>query len=236
MNHPTLHHAWLLHKRPYKERSVIAEFLVQGHGRIAMVVQGARHQKSRHAANLQPFYRLLVSWRGRGELKTLVNLECDQLLFLTGERLYCGFYINELLMRSMIPGQRLDGISHRYQHALLALSGDEPLTSVLRSFELDLLSLAGYEPPLLWDCEGEPLAENGYYRFDPEDGLMPVVVHNDRIPLDVYPAPMLRALARHDYNNPDFQHSYKRFIRQAMHALIGDRPLRSRALFAKRPY
>lgn len=82
MSDQDFHKAWLLHQRPFKERSVIARFLVEGNGIVAMVVHGVRQSRSRLAASLQPFHRVLVRWRGRGELKTLVDLELDQHTFL----------------------------------------------------------------------------------------------------------------------------------------------------------
>ena len=115
------HCAWLLHRRPYKERSIIAELLVEPIGRVAVVVRGVRTARSKYAAVLQPFHQLLVQFKGRGELKNLISAETTQLTFLSGERLYCGFYLNELLMRSMIHGQPLEGIT-LYQQALLQLN------------------------------------------------------------------------------------------------------------------
>nr|WP_306671049.1 DNA repair protein RecO [Endozoicomonas sp. SESOKO1] len=226
----------MLHRRSYKERSVIAEFLVEGHGRMAMVVRGVRQSKSRLASLLQPFHQVLVRWKGRGELKTLVDLELDRFTFLTGERLYCGFYANELLMRSMIPGQPVDGVTDLYRDTLAHLNQNAPLEPLLRSFELDLLELCGYAPPLDWDAlSGDPLKDGMVYRFEPGHGLVPTngrIGHHDR-PF-CYPAALLKALSARDFGNADFYPGFKRFTRQAMNPLIGDRPLQSRMLFTNR--
>ncbi|USE39070.1 DNA repair protein RecO [Endozoicomonas sp. SCSIO W0465] len=228
------HKAWLLHRRSYKERSVIAEFLVEGHGRVAMVVRGVRQSKSRLASLLQPFHRVLVRWKGRGELKTLVDLELDRFTFLTGERLYCGFYANELLMRSMIPGQLVDGVTDLYRETLAHLYQSAPLEPLLRSFELDLLELCGYAPSLNRDAlSGAPLKEGMVYRFEPEHGLIPTrgqIAHYER-PF-CYTAELLKALSVRDFSNTDFYSGFKRFTRQAMKPLIGERPMQSRMLFA----
>lgn len=229
------HKAWLLHRRSYKERSVIAEFLVEGYGRVAMVVRGVRQSRSRLAAILQPFHRVLVRWKGRGELKTLVDLELDQLSFLAGERLYCGFYANELLLRSMIPGQPVDGVTDLYQATLVHLQLNSPLEPLLRSFELDLLEICGYAPSLDWDAvNGTPLTEGLVYRFVPEHGLIPAgtaISHQGQ--LFCYSAELLKALSVRDFSNPDYYPGFKRLTRQAMRSLIGDRPLKSKMLFNK---
>ncbi|WBA83638.1 DNA repair protein RecO [Endozoicomonas sp. GU-1] len=230
------HKAWLLHRRSYKERSVIAEFLVAGHGRVAIVVRGVRQSKSRLASLLQPFHQVLVRWKGRSELKTLVDLELDRFTFLTGERLYCGFYANELLMRSMIPGQLVDGVTDLYRDLLAHLHQNVPLEPLLRSFELDLLELCGYAPPLDWDVfSGAPLKEGMVYRFEPEHGLVPThgqVSYHERA--FCYTTELLQALSARDFTNADFYPGFKRFTRQAMKPLIGDRPMQSRMLFTSR--
>lgn len=230
MNDPDFHKAWLLHQRPYKERSVIARFLVAGHGIVAMVVRGVRQPRSRLAALLQPFHRVLVRWRGRGELKTLVDLEPDRHTLLTGERLYCGFYVNELLLRAMIPGQLVDGVTALYQSTLLELQQHTPLEPLLRAFELDLLELCGYAPPLTWEAvNGDALQDGAWYRFVPGRGL---ILAGERAGRFCYPAELLRALAERDFTNPAYYPGYKQLLRQAMATLIGERPLQSRMLFA----
>lgn len=236
MNGSEFHKAWLLHRRSYKERSVIAEFLVEGYGRVAMVVRGVRQPRSRYSSLLQPFHHLMVRWKGRGELKTLIDLEPDRHAFLSGERLYCGFYINELLMRSMIPGQHVDGVTDLYQDMLSNLSISSPIEPMLRSFELSLLELCGYAPSLDWDAaNGAPLIEGTLYRFESEHGLVPTHGHigqNEK--RGCYTAELLKALSIRDFSNPDLYPDFKRFTRQAMKPLIGDRPLQSRMLFTNR--
>ena len=234
MNDPDFHQAWLLHRRPYKERSVIARFLVAGHGVVAVVAQGVRHSRSRLAPSLQPFHRLLLRWRGRGELKTLTDLELDQHVFLTGERLYCGFYINELLLRAILPGQFVEGVAPLYQATLNELQQNTPLEPLLRSFELDLLELSGYAPPLTWEAiHGHALQDGALYRFVPGQGLILAGENQQAVPF-CYSTELLRALAERDFTNPEYYPGFKRLLRQAMVTLIGERPLQSRMLFVRK--
>ena len=198
---------------------------------MAMVVHGVRQNRSRLAASLQPFHQVLVRWRGRGELKSLVALEPEQHTFLTGERLYCGFYINELLLRAMVPGQLVEGVTELYQSTLLELQQNTPLEPLLRAFELDLLELCGYAPPLTWEINGNALQDGALYRFVPERGLIPV---GERVGRFCYPTQLLRALAERDFTNPEYYPGYKQLLRQAMTTLIGERPLQSRMLFARK--
>ena len=226
------HKAWLLHRRPYKERSVLADFLVEDFGRVSMVVRGGR--QSRCASALQPFNRLLLRWRGRGELKTAVGIELEQLTLLTGKRLYCGFYMNELLMRAIIPGQSVEGLPPLYCTALNHLQRDSPLEPLLRSFELDLLDICGYGPSLCWEAtKDEPLKDEKLYRYIPEHGLVAAPTNmSPREKVHCFSGKLIKALSKRDFSNTAYYPGFKRLSRQAMQPLIGDRPLKSRMLFS----
>ena len=230
-----LNKAWLLHSRPYKERSVIAEFLVEDHGRVAMVVRGVRQARSASASLLQPFNRVLVSWRGRGELKSLIQLEADTNIRLSGNALYCGFYINELLLRAMVQGQNLDGIGALYESVISRLAENYPVEPLLRTFELELLELAGYAPDLSRDQADKPLKAESIYHFVPEVGIRPLSgAVPESIQSSVFPAGLLQALIERDFSQPEYYSGFKRFTRLALRPLIGDRPLQSRTLFQRR--
>ena len=228
----TLTKAWLLHSRPYKERSVIAEFLVEDHGRIAMVVRGVRQARSANAALLQPFNRVLISWRGRGELKTLVQLEADTNIRLSGNALYCGFYVNELLLRAMVQGQNLEGVGTLYELVINRLAANYPVEPLLRTFELELLELAGYAPELNRDMTGVQVKSEGMYQLIPETGIRPVSgTVPENIRALVFSGEQLQALVHRDFSKPELYSGFKRFTRLALRPLIGDRPLQSRSLF-----
>src|SRR5512138_566209 len=96
----SLQPAYLLHRRPYRETSLLIEAFTAGSGRIALIAKGARGGRKGNAAILQPFQPLLISWTQRGEVGTLTAVEPrEQALALHGTTLFSGFYLNELLMR-----------------------------------------------------------------------------------------------------------------------------------------
>lgn len=229
--------AWLLHSRPYKERSVIAEFLVEDYGRMAMVVRGVRQAKSRNAPLLQPFTRVLLSWRGRSDLKTLVNIELSRSLRLSGQYLYCGFYVNELVMRAILPGQAVDGLSdglsELYEAVIEKLHAREPMEPVLRWFELELLELTGYLPDLGVDvATGQAVAADAVYRLLPEQGVQRLAADMP-VKADCFPGAVLQAMATRDFSVAEWLQYFKRFNRLALQSLIGEKPLQSRELFTR---
>ncbi|MRI34870.1 DNA repair protein RecO [Endozoicomonas sp. OPT23] len=226
----TLSAAWLLHSRPYKERSVIAEYLVKDHGRVAMVVQGVRKTRSRSAHLIQPFTSSLVSWRGRGELKSQTSSELSRSVQLTGKALYCGFYLNELMLRAVLPGQQLDGLFELYEWILDKLSQASQLEPVLRLFELELLEVTGYLPDLGHSAaDGVPLAADCFYRFSPNRGLLPV--YKNAATESCFSGALLLALANRDFSQPEYFQGYKQFTRRALLPLVGNKPFKSRELF-----
>jgi DNA repair protein RecO (recombination protein O) len=230
-----LHAAWMLHSRPYKERSVIAEFLVENHGRVAMVVRGVRQAKSRTAAMIQPFTRVLLSWSGRSELKTLKTMEPSSAMHLSGRSLYCGFYLNELLIRSVLPGQNLDGLFDLYEMVLEKLSEDVSIEPLLRLFEIELLELTGYAPSLQYDgASGDSIQPEGLYQFIQGQGFLPVYRPRDKDRSMYFPGQLLLALADRDFSQPVLYPGFKRYTRLALTPLVGGKPLKSRELFRTR--
>src|SRR5690606_13432265 len=92
--------AWLLHSRPFRETSLLLEFLTLEHGRVTAIALGARSIKGRLRLLLQPFVLLRISVTGKHELRNLQASEASAPgLLLQGERLFAGLYLNELLVR-----------------------------------------------------------------------------------------------------------------------------------------
>jgi len=154
--------AYVLHQRAYRDTSAIVELFTPEHGRIGVVARGIKRPKSPWRGLLQPFQPLLVSWRGRGELKTLADVEAQGMaLQLSSQPLVSGFYLNELLMRLVARFDAqltLFGCYDASLRALAVVQDDVALERVLRYFERDLLAALGYA--LVLDCEvetGRPL-------------------------------------------------------------------------------
>ena len=70
---PELRIAYLLHRRPFRNTSLMVECLVEGEGRFPLVARGGA--KGRLQGVLQPFQPLMISWSGKGEVKTLSKAE-----------------------------------------------------------------------------------------------------------------------------------------------------------------
>ena len=103
--------AYILHSRSFRETSLIVEAFTREYGRVAVVARGAKSARSRWRNVLQPFRPLLLSWNLKGDLGTLTA--ADQVASppaLQGQSLFCGLYLNELLMRLLHPTGKLQAL------------------------------------------------------------------------------------------------------------------------------
>jgi DNA repair protein RecO (recombination protein O) len=228
--------AFVLHTRPWRETSVLAELFTAEHGRIGAVARGVRRGRRGGASPLRPFVALRCLWRGRGELRTLTTVEPERPFVLVGDALFAGLYLNELLVRLLQREDAHPELFLAYARAVAALSGPAPpLEPVLRRFEFGLLEELGYGFPLDVDATGRPVRADARYRFEAEAGLVPGEgVEEGGLPARGFPGAALLALAAGDLEDPETRRVAKRLARQALAPHLGDRPLHARALFAGR--
>lgn len=221
--------AYVLHGRPFRETSIIVEAFTRGHGRVALVARGAKSARSRWRNILQPFRPLLLSWNQKTELGTLTA--ADQVASppaLQGQSLYCGIYVNELLMRLLHRGDPHVEVFERYRQVLAELAAEVSPQPVLRVFEKHLLEAIGYAMLLDRDISsGAEIKPHNWYAYKPDSG--PVLhsgpaegrlsgkallaLHTEQLPGDVLPE--LRML-----------------MRAVLRYHLGDKPLASLSLFS----
>lgn len=169
--------AVLLHRRPYRETSLLVETLSRAHGRVGLVARGARRAKGRWRGLLEPMQSLRLSWSGRGELYTLTGAEAaGGHRNLAGDCLYAGFYAIELVLRTLAREDPHPGLFDSLETLLDRLARVTDPALALRLFERDLLAEIGYALPLAAEpATGAPLspdADYDYYAADSSTGLV----------------------------------------------------------------
>ena len=232
MDVPSVSLAWVLHYRPYKETSVIADLLTAESGKVSVVASGIRQQnrKGRPRTPLQPFTQLQVSWRGRSELKKLTQADLDRVVTLKGKHLFCGMYANELLMRLLQPHMPVEGVWELYDWLLSGLASEQPIEPHLRLFEKTLLDQLGYALPLTTEGNSNnPINADKYYQFSASKGFIPVANDSEQL---VFSGQLLIAYA-HNHIKPEMLSALKYLNRMALAPLLGNKPLNSRSLFKK---
>lgn len=231
IRHNALSEAYVLHARKYRDTSLILELLTLDEGRISAVARGVRSRNSKVAGHLQPFNRFLVSWFGRGDLKTVKSMDFP---FSSrephGQSLLLGLYVNELLVRLLGKHDAAPGIFHAYGTLLEAMTSNVDLQPILRRFELMLLRELGYG--ITFEVEagtGEPVSADGLYRYAPDDGFHRVSEPGSAY--RVYRGEQLLRIMDGDFDDAEVNACARHVIRRSFANLLGPRELKSRELF-----
>lgn len=171
--------AYVLHHWDWSESSLILDLFTREQGRVVVAAKGAKRPYSQLRPVLLPFQRLHVQL-GRlsegAEVHTLRSAEWagGATAILSGEALFAGFYLNELLMKLLGRHDAHPVLFDAYAATLPVLAGGDDAESqaALRAFELVLLKEAGLLPDLARvTATLEPLRREHGYALLPEAGV-----------------------------------------------------------------
>jgi DNA repair protein RecO (recombination protein O) len=237
---------YVLHRKPYRENSQIVDLFCEKQGRFS-----ALYRVNKKNPPLQPFTPYQIQFSGRGNLKYCQYVEANYSSlselkghFLKGRNLYCGFYLNELIMRLTWQGEPQAELFNVYQQTLqglLQLDNDQQTEPFLRRFEFHLLSILGYQYNWQQDCECQDIQPEQYYNFDPHAGFKVIHAQAYGIPIPTsrmninagFPGDAILAIAADDWGHALSWQVAKQVARLALQPLLGDKPLTSRTLFQR---
>lgn len=221
--------SYLLHRTPYSDTSLLVECFTREHGRFPAIAKGVRGNRKSGQNILQPFNPLLIKFSGKGEVKTLSGYEQDSLApILKGRNMYCGFYLNEILMRILARNDPHDELFTHYEDTLKELSSASDVEPALRAFEVALLNELGYGLLLDEDAEtGGQIKHDSFYAFELELGPREI----DNPDSDSINGSTLHALAGNIPFNAREKNQARMLMRRVLAHYLGDRPLKSRELF-----
>lgn len=210
---------------------MIVETFTEHHGRVPLVAKGIRRPRSALRGLLQPFQPLMINWFGHGELRTLRTAEWQGgIPLLQGHALFCGFYLNELLVLLLKRDDPHEALFREYRQALKKLAYAEPFEPVLRIFELALLRELGYAPSLEHEAmSGEPIDPEDMYHFYPENGAVRWTGSADQ---DVvkFRGKTLIDMAKSNYDDPGTLAQGKQLMRILLSHQLGHQDLHSRRI------
>lgn len=217
--------AFLIHRRTYRDSSLLLDFLTRDHGKIRLIGKGARKSKT----TLQMFQNLNICFSGRSDLKTLGNWEIDDSpRHFAGETLILCVYVNELIARLVLDFDPHPELFDKYKKFIFNLDGQKMQTQYwqLRIFEDDLLKELGYGLDYTCDIEGAKIDKNSYYQYHQngfcadETGKISGILLNHLLEKDQFKLPDEQSLR-----------TCRNLNRQRFSHLLGDKPLKSRELF-----
>lgn len=236
---PGKHHfqdqAYVLHSKAYRNTSLIIDVLTREHGRLSLVAKGAKRGNAPMSGKLQPYIPLFIEWGGQNELMTLYKAETDTRATsaLSGDALYHGFYLNELLMRLMHRHDAHPELFEHYTQCLHDLAHIEHKDIPLRYFELHLLESLGYAMNLLLEItKDEPVRSEKDYHYLIEQG--PRLATGEGIDVLRVSGETLFALAEQTLSQDKHRNEAKLLMRSVLDHYLGDRPLKARELMQSR--
>jgi DNA repair protein RecO (recombination protein O) len=215
--------AWLLAQRPYRDSSQLLEVFTSSCGRVGLVARGVRTPKSRLRGVLQPFAPLLLSWQAGGELGTLRSAEAGgHAVTLHGERVFHGWYVNELLLRLLPRDAPHPYLYAVYETLLPQLAGTAVEAEVaLRLFEKRLLADLGYGLRL-----PDTLDPARRYRYDADRGAVEDAAAGEQ----AFDGAGLIAIREERLDDPAVRITARRLLRAALRMQLGGRELESARL------
>ncbi|PIE46909.1 MAG: DNA recombination protein RecO [Gammaproteobacteria bacterium] len=167
---------YLIHHKPYQESRALYYFFTQTHG----VVHGIGKKGMPLFAHIQLFAN------GKRSLKTFTQIQpLAPQVAITGQNLYAGFYLNELLWKLLANEDAMPILWQNYQQSLTALRetlNNTQLRVLLRFFEQALFAELGYVITLDTDSQGEPIKQEQTYRFIADEGFVSYVASQKEEP------------------------------------------------------
>ncbi len=236
--------AFVLHRWDWSESSLILDLFTRAQGRATVAAKGAKKPHSNLRAVLLPFQRVNVTLGrvpegdGASDIQTLRQAEwAGGAAMLTGEALFSGFYLNELLMKLMARHDPHPALFDAYAQTLpaLAASDETRVQAALRAFELTLLREIGLLPDLaVATLTLQPLRAEALYALRPEAGVIEATGDEAGVPGAVLIA-LQTALDRAVLESLQQTcalalPALKTQLRALLHYHLGSTPLRTRAV------
>lgn len=222
--------AFVLHSYPFRETSLILDVFSRSHGRLAIIARGARRPRSALRGLLMNFQPLLLSWFGKGEVRTMHSAEWQGgQPYLQGTALMCGFYLNELLLNLLARDDPHEKLFDYYRATLQRLALESDHAATLRCFEKHLLQELGYALVLEREAGGgRAIQAELCYRYAVERGAMPDD-GDARTGLPVQGKTLLD-MAADDYADPATAQQSKQLMRVLLNHQLGGKTLHTRDL------
>ena len=216
--------AFLIHRRMYQGSSLLLDFFTKDSGRLRLIARGARKSK----ISLQMFQCLSISFKGKGELKSLSQWEVDdQPRRLLGDDLILAMYANELILRLLPENDEYPETFNSYWTFLANLNALDSSEKeyALRNFENQMLEDLGYGLDFSFDINDEHIKEDVQYEFIEHQGF-------NKNSNGAIPGKTLVSLSKQETITDPIQLTIlKKMNRKRLKSLLGDKPLKSKELF-----
>jgi len=209
----------------YQGNSLLLDFFTKDYGKLRLIARGARSSKT----SLQMFQCLSISFKGKGDLKSLSQWEIsDKPRRLLGNDLIMAIYVNELIQRLLPEGDEHSEIFESYWayiNNISTLDSNEKEYK-LRIFENQLLQDLGYGLDFDDDINGNTINKDLKYDFIEHQGF---VINGNGV---ISGSTLLHlSNSNEPITNSKELSILKKINRKRLKSLLGDKPLKSKELF-----
>lgn len=156
----------ILQRQPLREQDWLLDVFSRQRGRLSLVLN-----RPRLAPDLFTLYQ--GDWQPVQDWPALKGWQQQQCWPLQDTALFCGFYLNELLVKLLPRYEALPALFDAYQAALNGLHSSPVADPWLRLFEVQLLAQLGYGFSWQQDALGQPIHAQSCYQFIPGQGFIP---------------------------------------------------------------
>jgi len=209
----------------YQGNSLLLDFFTKDHGKLRLIARGARSSKT----SLQMFQCLSISFKGKGDLKSLSQWEIsDEPRRLLGNDLIMAIYVNELIQRLLPEGDEHSEIFESYWAYIKNIStlDSNEKEYKLRIFENQLLQDLGYGLDFDDDINGNTINKDLKYDFIEHQGF---VINGNGV---ISGSTLLHlSNSNEPITNSKELSILKKMNRKRLKSLLGDKPLKSKELF-----
>ena len=209
----------------YQGNSLLLDFFTKDHGKLRLIARGARSSKT----SLQMFQCLSISFKGKGDLKSLSQWEIsDEPRRLLGNDLVMAMYVNELIQRLLPEGDEHIEIFESYWSYIKSISSLEAVAKEysLRIFENQLLQNLGYGLDFEDDINGNLINNNFKYNYIENQGF---ALNEEGV---ISGSTLLHlSQSKEPITSINELTILKKMNRKRLKSLLGDKPLKSKELF-----
>jgi len=219
---------WVLHKRWSGDTSAQVTLFTREQGLINAQFKGGRTPKKQSL--LQPFTPLWLSIDTRHDWHYIRQLDViSPSLVLTGDSLFSGLYVNELIYHGLYPLDPSPSLYDAYMqtlHALTQVVLRLDIEKILRRFEWQFLLSCGYvfslthealiQRPVLHDC---------FYNFIAGEGFV--------LATQGISGQSIIALANDELDDLIVLKAAKWIMRRAIDHALNGKPIKARAFYTQ---
>ncbi|MDP1615422.1 MAG: DNA repair protein RecO C-terminal domain-containing protein, partial [Methylococcales bacterium] len=218
-------HAYVLQKREASAEKAQVIFFSQELGRLSIWVNFKTKDKMR--ACYEPFQPLWITLKIDHVRMSIQSVEPEHPLNpLIGNGLWCGWYMNELLMYVLCPHEANEQLYQAYQTTLKALSEtteQQVLQVILRRFEWTLLQALGLAISLEQEGTGKGcILADKFYQCVPRLGLVEAETG--------FSGAMILSLAAGNWTHEGLLPVAKRMMRLLLDDALEGREIKTRTL------